>query len=52
MAGYDVFAKHPIIGEWRERIKRLTEPHYEETHKICRLITAKFGGVPPLKNKL
>jgi len=52
MAGYDVFAKHPIIGEWRERIKSLTEPHYEETHKICRLITAKFGGVPPLKNKL
>lgn len=48
MAGYDVFTKYPIIGEYRERVRKATEPHYEETHKIVRLITAKFNGVPPV----
>lgn len=46
MAGYDVFTKYPIIGAYRERVRKATEPHYEEAHKIVRLITIKFKGVP------
>nr|QNM80618.1 glutathione S-transferase theta [Daphnia pulex] len=51
MAGYDVFSKHPIIGAYRERVRKATEPHYEEAHKIVRIITNKFKGVPQA-NKL
>nr|QBM06408.1 glutathione S-transferase theta [Daphnia magna] len=46
MAGYDVFQKHPIIGAYRERVRKATEPHYEEAHKIVRIVTHKFLGVP------
>lgn len=51
MAGYDVFTKYPIIGEYRERVRSATGTHYEAAHKIVRMMTTRFGGVPQL-NKL
>lgn len=47
MAGYDVFAKHPIIGQYRDRVRNATGKHYEDAHKIVRIVTKKYGGVPP-----
>ncbi len=41
----------PILGAYRERVRKATEPHYEEAHKIVRIITNKFKGVPQA-NKL
>lgn len=52
VAGYDVFKLHPIIGEWRERVRSQTGSHYEDAHKVVRLMTKKFGGVLPVENKL
>lgn len=49
MAGYDVFVKHPILGEWRERVKKLVGSHYEEAHQTVRNLTAQYNGVPPIK---
>lgn len=51
MAGYDVFTKHPIIGQYRDRVRNVTGTHYEDAHKIVRIVTQRFGGVPP-QNKL
>lgn len=52
MAGYDVFAKYPVIGAYRERVRQETGPAYEEAHKIVRVMTNKFKGIPVIANKL
>ena len=49
MADYDVFARHPILGAWRDRVRQVVGPHYETAHRVVREFTAKYGGVPPLK---
>lgn len=48
MAGYDVFAKYPVIGAYRERVRNEMGAIYEETHKAVRMVTTKFKGVPKL----
>jgi len=48
MAGYDVFALHPILGQWRHRVKQITGSFYEEAHQILREI-GKLSGLPPAK---
>jgi len=52
MAGYDVFAKHPMIGHYRDRVRNATGTHYEDAHKIVRIVTKKYGGVPPSNYKV
>jgi len=47
MAGYDVFTKHPILGQYRDRVRDATGKHYEDAHKVVRIVTRKYGGVPP-----
>jgi hypothetical protein len=51
MAGYDIFSKYPIIGEYRERVRQATQPHYDDAHKIVEIIKKRFKGVPQI-NKL
>ena len=51
MAGYDVFAKYPIIREYRERVREATQPHYDDAHKIVQIMIKRFKGVPVI-NKL
>jgi len=48
MAGYDVFTKYPIIGQYRDRVRSAIGKHYEDAHKIVRTITERFGGVPQI----
>jgi len=52
MAGYDVFGKHPMIGHYRDRVRNATGTHYEDAHKIVRIVTKKYGGVPPSNYKV
>jgi len=51
MADYDVFTKYPVIGQYRDRVRDATGTHYEDAHKVVRIVTKKFGGKPPM-NKL
>lgn len=51
MAGYDIFTKYPIIGAYRDRVRQETGSAYEDAHKIVRIMTNKFKGVPQI-NKL
>ena len=49
VAGYDVFAKYPVIGAYRDRVRQETGPAYEEAHQVARMVFAKFKGIPVLK---
>ena len=40
-----------LIGAYRERVKNATGSHYEEAHKVVRIVTNRFKGVPQI-NKL
>ena len=51
MAGFDIFSNYPIIGEYRERVRQATQPHYDDAHKIVEVIKKRFNGVPKI-NKL
>lgn len=44
MAGFDPCANRPILSAWMDRVKKEMGPHYEEAHKVVRIVTSKFGG--------
>lgn len=47
MAGYDPCEGRPRLAAWMDRVKQQLAPHYEEAHKVVRLISNKFGGKAP-----
>lgn len=44
MAGFDPCANRPILSAWMDRVKKEMGPHYEEAHKVVRIVSSKFGG--------
>lgn len=46
MAGYDVFAKYPILRSYRDRVRQETGPVYDEVHEVIWKIAHKYKGVP------
>ncbi|KAF4518210.1 hypothetical protein B566_EDAN005935 [Ephemera danica] len=47
MAGFDPCEGRPRLSAWMERVKQQLAPHYEDAHKVVRLVTDKFGGNVP-----
>ena len=52
MAGFDIFSNYPIIGEYRERVRQATQPHYDDAHKNVEAIIKRFNGVPDMNASL
>lgn len=47
MGGYDPAVGRPNISAWLDRVRKDTQPHYNDVAGIVTKVVKKFGGVPP-----
>lgn len=47
IAGYKPCTGRPKVSAWMSRVQKDLNPHYDEAHKIVRIIAERFGGQPP-----
>lgn len=42
--GYDVYAGHPKVKAWMERVRSELHPYYDEAHVVSYKLLEKFGN--------
>ena len=43
ISGRDIFAGHPTLKQWIERVKKETQPYFDQAHQIVFQITKQLA---------